>query len=201
VMSLAVFMSLLQALAALGVLCGSLILLLTSVDRYTPARVRYPMIGLVLWSVWSLLLASDGRHDSPPGIAMTLLVAWVLLRYGRQVRGVLAGESWWPGRRSQALICDWRRGAAVARTSLLPWLAACVIGVAHRDRVIEGPYGARLYSPRGGLLWAVTHVECGRRELALPFVSWSGQRWCMYAGWRPSGAFGVHLGQVGGGGA
>lgn len=198
-MSWSLVMSVAQGGAALGVLCGALILLLTGVDRRTAARVRYPLIGLVLWSVWSLLLALDGRPDSPPGVAMTLLVSWVLLRHGRQVRGVLAGEDWWPGRRARPLICDWRRGRAVVRTGLMSWLAACVIGVAQRDRLVEGPYGARLYSPRGGWLWAVTHVEVGRAALALPFVSWSGNRWCMYAGWRPSGAFGVHVGAVSGG--
>lgn len=198
--AVAVFLSCVQGLAALAVLIGSLVLVFTAVDRSSSARVRYPLIGLVLWSIWSLWLAANARPDSPPGIAMTLLVAWVLLRHGRQIRGVLDGEAWWPGRRAALLVSEWRPGkprGAHQPYGLLTAIAGHVIGVAGLDRIVEGPFGARLFNPSGGLLWSITHVRVARVALALPFVSWSGRRWCAYLGWRPSGALGMHLGRVG----
>lgn len=225
-----VVLSCVQGLAALAVLSGALVLVFTAVDRSTSPRVRYPLIGLVLWSIWSLWLAANGQPDSPPGIAMTGLVAWVVLRHGRQIRGVLDGEDWWPGRRARLLISEWRPGRPrkpVARKlnpvwalfgndddvrdpgvwmSVRSWigspahnLAWYVVGVADRDRIVEGPCGARLFNPRGGLLWSLTHVRIAGADVVLPFASWSGRHVCLYLGWRPSGAFGGYISWVGNG--
>lgn len=119
-----------QGVVAAGVLIGALVLLFIGVDRRSPAHVRWPMIGLVLWALWMLLAAAAGRHDSPPGIAMTALVAYVLLRYGRQVRGILDGEPWWPPAARRPGRLRWWRWAwlrmslriAMLRGRLADWL-------------------------------------------------------------------------------
>lgn len=99
-----------QGAVSASVLVGALVLLFTGVDRASPAHIRWPMIGLVLWALWMLLASAAGRHDSPPAIAMTALVAYVLLRYGRQVRGILDGEQWWPpARRASGRMRWWQR--------------------------------------------------------------------------------------------
>jgi hypothetical protein len=84
-----------QGAVAAGVLLGGLVILICGVDGESPRHVRWPIIGLELWGVWLLYNAAHGAPDSPPSIAMTALVAYVLLRYGRQIRGVLDGERWW----------------------------------------------------------------------------------------------------------
>lgn len=86
-----------QGVASACTLAGGLILLVTAVDGMSSMRKRWPLIGLCLWSIWMLWAAAAvHHHDSPAAVAMTALVAFVLLRYGRQVRGILDGEGWWP---------------------------------------------------------------------------------------------------------
>lgn len=86
----------LQGTLALGVIVGAVLILLTGSDRRTPWRIRGALIGLALWGVWLLWSAARGEPDSIAGQSMTALVAYVLLVYGRQIRGMLDGEIWWP---------------------------------------------------------------------------------------------------------
>lgn len=89
-----------QGVIGLLIIFGAFLLLALGSDETTPARVRYPIIGLMAWGFWFAYIAASGRHDSPPALAFALAVAVVVLRYGRQIRGILDGEEWWPkGRR------------------------------------------------------------------------------------------------------
>ena len=86
------------AQGAIGVMIilGGFLLLALGSDDTTPARVRYPIIGFVAWGVWFAYIGFTGRHDSPPALAFAFAVAVVVLRHGRQIRGILDGEEWWP---------------------------------------------------------------------------------------------------------
>lgn len=85
-----------QGVVGLAVILGALLLLVLGTDRDTPQVVRWPIIGLLCWGIWFVYIAYEGYHDSPPAIAFALAVAVVVLKYGRQIRGILDGETWWP---------------------------------------------------------------------------------------------------------
>lgn len=93
---LAPMMVVLQSLIGMMILLGSVLLLALGTDKKTKACIRLPIVGLLAWSAWYVYLAFNGHHDSPPGLAFAALVAWVLLRHGRQIRGIFDGETWWP---------------------------------------------------------------------------------------------------------
>lgn len=58
---------------------------------------RWGVIGLVCWGAWLAVVPLTGRsHDSLPAIAMSALVAYVLVRHGRHVVAILDGAMWWP---------------------------------------------------------------------------------------------------------
>lgn len=86
----------LQGVLSFLVILGAVILLLTGSDHETDWRIKGGLIGLALWAMWLLWSAANGQPDSLAGNAMTALVASVLLVYGRQIRGILDGELWWP---------------------------------------------------------------------------------------------------------
>ena len=226
-----------QGVAALGVLAGGVILLFTAVDGYSPLRHRWPLMGMCLWAVWMLWGCAASRHDSPGAVAMTALVAFVVLRHGRQVRGILDGETWWPPNARGAgieLSCflrprrdrlpwwrklnpwwalfgndddgyfgdeSWRAGRV--QTFALAWawwvrnpchnLTWYLIGVADRERMHRGRWAPDIHKPGGGWLLSVTDVVILRVRLKLPFVSYISPYVKLYAGWRPSGAFGLKL--------
>lgn len=94
--SVSVVLTCVQGVVGVGIVLGALLLLLLGTDRNTPILVRWPIIGLLGWGVWFTYIAVRGYHDSPPAIALALAVAVVLLKYGRQIRGILDGETWWP---------------------------------------------------------------------------------------------------------
>jgi hypothetical protein len=85
----------LQGLTGLGIVLGGFLILCMGSDKHTPWLTKAPVIGLVAWGAWFGGLALEGKHDSLAAIALAGLVAYVLLRYGRQVRGVLDRERWW----------------------------------------------------------------------------------------------------------
>ena len=95
-------LSCLQGVLSCLVIVGAVILLLTGSDHETDWRIKAGVIGLALWAMWLLWSAARGSPDSLAGNAMTALVASVLLIYGRQIRGILDGELWWPKHGSQA---------------------------------------------------------------------------------------------------
>ena len=85
-----------QGAVGLSIILGALLLLVLGTDRDTPQVIRWPIIGLLCWGMWFTYIAFQGYHDSPPAVALALAVAVVVLKYGRQIRGILDGETWWP---------------------------------------------------------------------------------------------------------
>lgn len=85
-----------QGFIGLAVIAGGAILLAVGCDRRSRLVHRGLIVGLVLWGVWFAWLAWNGQHDSPPALAMGACVAYVVLVHGRQLRGILDGEPWWP---------------------------------------------------------------------------------------------------------
>lgn len=68
-----------------------------------------------------------------------------------------------------------------------------VIGVADRDRIVCGRHGDAFHPPGGGPLICWTRVTVMGLPVCLPFVSYLSVHVKAYAGWRPSGAFGLKL--------
>lgn len=96
---------------------------------------------------------------------------------------------------------DWRAGRAQTLGLALIWwlrnpahnLTWYAIGVADRDRVNVGDWAPEIHRPGGGLLTCWTEVKVLGLLVYLPFVSYLGPHVKAYAGWRPSGAFGLKL--------
>lgn len=86
----------LQGLLGVLIAAGGVLLLAMGTDRHSRLCHRVLVIGLVLWGTWFAWLAWQGHHDSPPAMAMAACVASVVLGHGRQIRGILDGEPWWP---------------------------------------------------------------------------------------------------------
>lgn len=86
----------LQGLIGLCVVAGGALLLAMGCDRRSRFVHRLLVVGLVLWGTWFAWLAWQGHHDSPPALALGACVAFVVLAHGRQIRGILDGEPWWP---------------------------------------------------------------------------------------------------------
>lgn len=234
------FISWLQAVIGVAVMLSGLVILIAGVDGDTKRTTRWPLIGMVGWGAYFALSPWAAGPDSLPGLAFAALVAYVLVRHGRQVRGIIDGEDWWPPNARRPLeVCvtmwkrrdiapgSWRNpfwlffgneddgvygdkafnpeGRRDWRTALRWWLrnpahnlTFYVIGVAHLDRVVEGPWAPAIHNPDGGWLRCRTHVVRGGRPRVYPFVSYDGKRLRFYAGWRPGGAFGLKLQRRGG---
>jgi hypothetical protein len=88
-----------QALIGAAIAFAGFLLLMIGMDKHTPWLTRGPVIGLVGWGMWFAALPLEGKHDSAAANALAGLVAFVLIRHGRQIRGILDGEAWWPGAR------------------------------------------------------------------------------------------------------
>lgn len=95
----------------------------------------------------------------------------------------------------------WRAGRAKTLALAFSWwwrnpfhnLTWYVIGVADCERVTTGRWGGAFHRPGGGWLTCWTDVQVWRVWLSLPFVSYVSPHVKAYAGWRPSGAFGLKL--------
>ena len=61
-----------------------------------------------------------------------------------------------------------------------------VVGVTDMDTVRTGRYPTHVFAPDGGWNWAFTRYGC----CILPFLSFAGERWFIYAGWRETGNLG-----------
>lgn len=85
-----------QCVIGLAIVLGGLLIQAAGAGRDSPWMVHLLTAGLVGWGVWFAILGFQGRPDSPPAVAMSLAVAYVVVIRGRQVRGILAGEGWWP---------------------------------------------------------------------------------------------------------
>lgn len=102
--------------------------------------------------------------------------------------GYFGDEKWRAGRAKtlRLAVVWWLRNPA----HNLTWYG---IGVADRERVTTGRWGGAFHRPGGGWLTCWTDVQVGRLWLALPYVSFVSPHVKAYAGWRPSGAFGLKL--------
>lgn len=102
--------------------------------------------------------------------------------------GYWGDDKWRAGRaKTLALAFAWWRRNPLHN---LTWYG---IGVADRERVTTGRWGGAFHRPGGGWLTCWTDVQVMGVWLALPFVSYISPRVKAYAGWRPSGAFGLKL--------
>ena len=61
-----------------------------------------------------------------------------------------------------------------------------VIGIADKCFTREGRFPNAVFGPEGGWNWAVAK----HKWLRLPFISFNGERWRFYLGWRERGNFG-----------
>lgn len=95
-MMLTITLIVVQIAIGIAIVIGGAVLAHLGLDRRSRFIHRLQLTGLVAWGIWFIWEALDGRHDSPPALAFAALVAAVLLRNGRQIRGILDGEPWWP---------------------------------------------------------------------------------------------------------
>lgn len=89
-------LAMVQFVIGLLIVAGGVILLAVGCDHRTRFTHRALVVGLVLWGAWFAWIGWQGHHDSPPALAMGACVACVVLCNGRQIRGILDGEPWWP---------------------------------------------------------------------------------------------------------
>ena len=102
---------------------------------------------------------------------------------------------WWVGNADDPAPPEWYRPGARGR--VMTWqlrnplhnFTFYVIGVADREFTRAGRVPDAVFAPAGGWNWAVT--RCG--WLRLPFVSFNGERWRFYFGWRERGNFGAKI--------
>lgn len=96
----------LQTLIGLSILVGGYILLAFGTDQASSRLTKWLLRGLAVWGAWFAMTPwSSGGPDSISAQALGLLVAFVTLRYGRQLRGIIDGEHWWePNARNAALL-------------------------------------------------------------------------------------------------
>jgi hypothetical protein len=85
-----------QVLIGLLIVKGAVMLLAFGVDSSTNAIQKCLVIGLLCWGTWFSYIGFIGEHDSPPALAFGAAVAFIVLKYGRQIRGLIEGEKWWP---------------------------------------------------------------------------------------------------------
>jgi hypothetical protein len=82
-------LSLLQVLVGLAVAGGGLALGATAVDRRTRWSVSLPLVGLVAWAAWFVLVPFIRGPDSLPAIALAGLVAYALIHHSCRVVAAL----------------------------------------------------------------------------------------------------------------
>lgn len=95
-----------QTVIGLSILVGGYILLAFGTDQGSSRLTKWLLRGLAVWGAWFAMTPwSLGGPDSISAQALGLLVAFVTLRYGRQLRGIIDGEHWWePNARNAALL-------------------------------------------------------------------------------------------------
>lgn len=97
------FMGWTQLLIGVVIALGGYLLLVFGVDKGTPAFRKWLIRGLSVWGAWFAMTPfTEAGPDSISAQALALLVAAVLVVYGRRIRGILDNEPWWeagkPGR-------------------------------------------------------------------------------------------------------
>ncbi|KAF0178267.1 MAG: hypothetical protein FD161_2014 [Limisphaerales bacterium] len=99
---------------------------------------------------------------------------------------------WWLGNADDPVPPDWYRPGSRCRNALwqlrnpLHNFTFHVIGIADKCFTRTGKFPDAVFAPDGGWNWAVARYGW----LRLPFVSYNGERWRFYLGWRERGNFG-----------
>lgn len=99
---------------------------------------------------------------------------------------------WWLGNADDPVPPDWYRPGSRCRGVLwqlrnpLHNFTFHVIGIADKCFTRTGKFPDAVFAPDGGWNWAVARYGW----LRLPFVSYNGERWRFYLGWRERGNFG-----------
>lgn len=107
---------------------------------------------------------------------------------------------WWFGNLDDPMPPDWYRPGSGCRNVLwqlrnpLHNFTFYVIGIADKPFTRTGKFPDAVFAPDGGWNWAVAKHKWVR----LPFVSYNGERWRFYLGWRERGNFGgkVNFGKL-----
>lgn len=107
---------------------------------------------------------------------------------------------WWFGNVDDPVPPDWYRPGSPNRRWLwqlrnpLHNFTFYVIGIADKPFTRTGRFPNAVFAPEGGWNWAVARHQCVR----LPFLSYHGERWRFYLGWRERGNFGgkVNFGRL-----
>lgn len=88
----------LQVVAGLTVAVGAWTILVFGCDHSTSkaARVAFTLILVAGAGLAIEPFIVGGRPTSMAGAIIAAAVGVVLLRHGRQIRGILDGEDWWP---------------------------------------------------------------------------------------------------------
>lgn len=91
-----VVMMVIQVLAGAAVAVGSWLILAVGVDRSNKARHRWLLVLVFGAGVWYGIepLVLGVPTSTKPGLLFATLVAYALLRHGRQVRGAIDGDCW-----------------------------------------------------------------------------------------------------------
>lgn len=107
---------------------------------------------------------------------------------------------WWFGNVDDPEPPDWYRPGSPCRRPLwqlrnpLHNFTFYVIGIADRPFTRAGRFPDAVFAPDGGWNWAVARCKWVR----LPFISYNGEWWRFYLGWRERGNFGgkVNFGKL-----
>lgn len=84
-----------QMLIGIIIVGASIVLVAVGCDRQTKRLHRVLLVGLTCWGVWFAWIGFNGYSDSIPSLAFASAVAYVLVFHGRQIRGIIEGETWW----------------------------------------------------------------------------------------------------------
>lgn len=127
----------------------------------------------------AITVFARARRPSPPW--------WVKVNPFGNIDDTIYGDDKWRAGRTRTLILAvqwWLRNPA----HNVMWYG---LGVADRDRSVEGRFGNAFHRPGGGWLTCWTHVVLWGVAVSLPYASYISPKAKVYAGWRPSGAFGL----------
>ena len=83
-----------QGMVGISIVAGTAVLVAMAIDKHSPWFHKAALTGLAVWGMWFTWLAFNNQPDSPPAIAFGTCLAYVLLRYGKQLSLFLDGEPW-----------------------------------------------------------------------------------------------------------
>lgn len=93
-MNLATALICAQGVVGIAIVGGTAVLVSMAIDKHSPWLHKVTLTGLGIWGMWFTWLAFNDQPDSPPAIAFGTCLAYVLLRYGKQLSHFLDGEPW-----------------------------------------------------------------------------------------------------------